>query len=88
LVPQNKKIKAYRTILVILSVVLFKRETWSLTLREKHRPRGFENRLLKRIFRPKRNEITREWRKLHNEELSYLYASSNIIRVIKSRSAR
>jgi hypothetical protein len=55
---------------------------------EKHRLRGFENRLLKRIFRPKRNEITREWRKLHNEELNYLYASSNIIRVIKSRSAR
>jgi hypothetical protein len=57
-------------------------------LREKRRPRGFENRLLRRILTPRRNKVTREWRKVHNEELIYLYASSNIIRVIKSRSVR
>jgi len=71
-----------------LSVVLYGRENWLLTLRGKRRLRGYENRLLRRIFRPKRNEVTREWRKLHNEELNYLYASLNIIRVIKSRSVR
>jgi hypothetical protein len=59
-------------------------ESWSLTLREEHRLRLFENRLLRRIFRPKRDEATGEWRRLHNEELNDLYSSPNTIRVIKS----
>jgi hypothetical protein len=59
---------SYRTI--ILSVVLYGCETWSFTLREERRLRDFENRVLRRIFRPKRDEVTGEWRKLHNEELN------------------
>jgi hypothetical protein len=66
-------------------VVLHGCETWSLTLREEHRLRVFENRVLRRIFGPKRVEVTGEWRKLHNEELSDLYSSPSIIRLIKSR---
>ena len=60
-------------------------ETWSLTLREKRTLRVFENKVLTRIFRPKRDEVTREWRKLHNKELNDLYSSPNIVQVIKSR---
>ena len=60
-------------------------ETWSLTLREERRLRVFVNRVLRRIFGPKRDEVTREWRKLHKEELNDLYSSPNIVRVIKSR---
>jgi hypothetical protein len=60
-------------------------ETSSLTLREEQRLRVFENRVLRRIFGPKRNEITGEWTKLHNEELNDRYSSPNIIRVIKSK---
>jgi len=73
---------------IILPVVLYGCETWSLTLREEHRLRVFENRVLRRIFGPKRDEVTGEWRKLHNEELHILYSSPNIIRQIKSRRMR
>jgi hypothetical protein len=60
----------------------------SLTLREEHRLRVFENRVLRRIFGPKRDEVTEGWRKLHNEELHNLYSSPSIIRMIKSRRMR
>jgi hypothetical protein len=63
-------------------------ETWSLTLREEHRLRVIENRVLRRIFGPKRDEVKGEWRRLHNEELNDLYSSPNTIRVIKSRRMR
>jgi hypothetical protein len=69
-------------------VVLYGCETWSLTLREEHRLRVFENRVLRRIFGPKRDEVTGEWRKLHNEELHDLYSSASIIRIIKLRWMR
>jgi hypothetical protein len=62
--------------------------TWSLTLREEHRLRVFENRVLRRIFGPKRDEVTGDWRKLHNEELHNLYSSPNIIRMMRSRRVR
>jgi hypothetical protein len=62
-----KKLRIYKTI--ILPVVLYECGTWSLTLREEHRLKVFENRVLRRIFGPKRDEVTGEWRKLHNEEL-------------------
>ena len=82
LLSKNLKIKIYRTI--ILPVVLYGCETWSLTLREERKLRVFENMVL-RIFGPRRNEVTGEWRRLHNEELNDLYSSPNIVRVIKSR---
>jgi hypothetical protein len=85
LLSKNLKIKIYRSI--ILPVVLYGCETWSLTLREEHRLRVFENRVL-RVFGPKRNEVTGEWRKLHNEELNDLYSLPNIVRVLKSRRMR
>jgi hypothetical protein len=69
-------------------VVLYGCETWSPTLREEHRLRVFENRVLRRIFGPKRNEVMEEKRKLHNEELRDLYSSPSIIRIIKSRRMR
>jgi hypothetical protein len=68
---KNIKIRIYKTI--ILSVVLYGCENWSLTLREEHRLRVFVNRVLRRIFGPKRDEVTGGWRKLHNEELHNLY---------------
>ena len=71
-----------------LPVVLYGCETWSLTLREEHRLRVFQNRVLRRIFGPKRDGVTGQWRKLHNEELNDLYCSPNIFRVIKSRRMR
>ena len=71
-INQNLKIKIYRTI--ILPVVLYGRETWSLTLREERRLRVFENRVLRRVFGPKRDELTGEWRELRNEELNDLYS--------------
>ena len=73
LLSKNLKIKIYRTI--ILLVVLYGCEPWSLTLREERRLRVFEKRVLRRIFGPKRDEVTREWRKLHYEELNDLYSS-------------
>jgi len=71
----------YRT--TILPVVLYGCETWSLTLREERRLRVFENMVLKRIFEHRRDEVTREWRKVHNEELKDTYSSPNIVRVLK-----
>jgi len=63
--------------------VLYGRENWSLTLREERRLRVFGSRMLRRIFGPKRDEVTREWRKLHNEELNHLYSLLSVVRVIK-----
>jgi len=68
-----------------LPVVLHGCKTWSLTLRDERKLRVFENKVLRRIFGPKRDEVTGEWRKLHNEELNDLYSSSNIFREIKPR---
>src|SRR5215475_8752369 len=86
LLSKNLKIKIYRTI--ILLVVLYGCETWSLTLREERRLRVFENRVLRRVFGPKRDEVTGEWTKLHNDELNDLYSLPNIVRVVKSRRMR
>jgi len=86
LLSKNLKIKIYRTI--ILHVVLYGCETWLLTLREERRLRVFENRVLRRMFGPKRDEVTGEWKKLHNEELNNLYSLPNIGWVIKSRRMR
>ena len=82
---QNLMVKIYRTI--IFPVVLYGCETWSLTLREEHRLRVCENRVLRRIFGPKRDGVTGEWRKLH-KEINDLYSSPDIVRVIKSRRKR
>jgi hypothetical protein len=86
LLSRNVKVKIYKTI--ILPVVLYGCETWSLTLWEEHRLRVFENGVQRRISGPKRDAVTGEWRKLHNEELHTLYSSPNIIRQIKSRRMR
>jgi hypothetical protein len=73
---------------IILPIVLYGCETWSLTLREERKLRVFENMVLRRIFGPRRDEVTGDWRRLHNEELNDLYSSLNIVRVIKSRRMR
>jgi hypothetical protein len=80
---KNIKIRICKT--TVLPVLLYGCETWSPTLQEKHRLRVFENRVLRRIFGPKRDEVTGGWRKLHNEELHDLYSSPNVIRMIKSK---
>jgi hypothetical protein len=85
LVSKNLKIKIYKT--VILPVVLYGCETWSVTLGEEHTLRVFENRVLRKIFGPKREEDG-SWRKLHSDELHSLYSSPNIVMVIKSRRLR
>ena len=85
LLTKNLKIKIYKTI--ILPVVIYGCETWSLTIREEYRLRIFENRILRRIFGPKRDE-NGEWTRLHNEKLHSLYRSPIIVRVIKSRRLR
>jgi hypothetical protein len=85
LVSKHIKIKIYRT--VVLSV-LYGCKTWSLTLREERRLRVFQNRVLRRIFGPKKDEVTREWRKQHNEKFNDLYCSPNTVRGIKSRRMR
>jgi hypothetical protein len=86
LLSKNLKIRICKTI--ILPVVLYGCETCSLTFREEHRLRVFENRVLRRIFGPMRVEVTGEWRKLHNKELHDLYSSPSIIRIIKSKRMR
>jgi len=86
LLSKNLKIKIYRTI--ILPAVLYGCETWSLPLREERRLRVFENRVLRRVFAPKRDGVTGEWRKPHNEELNDLYSLPNIVWVVKSRQMR
>jgi hypothetical protein len=86
LLYKNLKINIYR--IVILSAVLYGCEAWSLALREEYRLRVLDNRVLREVFGSKRDEETGEWRRLHNGELYGLYASSNIIRVIKSRRMR
>jgi len=86
LLSKNLKIKIYRNI--ILSVVLYGCKTWSLTLREECRLRVFETRVMMKVFGPKRDEVTGEWRKLHNEELNDLYCSPNIVCTIKLRRMR
>ena len=81
----SKKLKVNTCKTIILPVVLYGCETWSLMLREEHRLRVFGNKILRIIFGAKRDEITGEWRKLHNGELHALYSSPNIIRNLKSR---
>ena len=85
LLSTNLKIEIYRTI--ILPIILYGCETWSLTLREERKLRVFENMVLRRIFGPRRDEVTGKWR-LHKEELNDLYCSPNIVLVIKWRRMR
>ena len=86
LLSKHLKTKIYRNI--ILLVVLYGCETWLLTLREERKLRVFQNMVLRRIFGPRRDEVTGEWRRLHNEELKDLYSSPNIVRVIKWKRMR
>jgi hypothetical protein len=83
MLSKNLKIRIYKTI--ILHVARYGCKTWSLIFKEEHGVTVFENRVLRRIFGLKRDEVMREWRKLHNEELRDLYSSPSIIRIIKSK---
>jgi hypothetical protein len=83
MMSKNFESRIYKTI--ILPVILYGCETWSLILREEHRLRVFENRVLRRLFGPRRDEVTEGWRKLHNQALYKLYSSASIIRMVKSR---
>jgi hypothetical protein len=83
LLSKNLKIRIYKTI--ILPVVLYGCETLSLTLREEHKLRVSKDRVLRKIFGPKRDEVPGEWRKVYNEKLRVLYSSPSVIRIIKSR---
>jgi len=85
-ISRASHLKLYRTI--ILPVVLYGCETWSLTLLEERRLRVFENMVLRRLFGPRRDEVTGDWRRLYNEEINDLYCSPNIVRVIKWRRMR
>jgi hypothetical protein len=87
LLSKSAKVKIHKTI--VLPVVLYECETWSLTLRKEHRLRVFQKRVLRSIFLPKRDEVIGGWRKFRNEELHSLYSSTNIIiRIVKSRWKR
>ena len=86
LLSKKLKVKTYKPI--IQPVILYGCETWSLTLREEHKIRVFENKILRKIFGAKKDEITGDWRKLHSAELHALYSSLNIIRSLKSRRLR
>jgi hypothetical protein len=86
LLSKNVKVRIYKTI--ILTVVQHGCETWSLTVREEHKLRVFENRVLRRIFEPKKDGVAGGWRKLYNEGLHNLYSSASKIRIIKSRRMR
>jgi hypothetical protein len=86
LLSRNVNVEIHKTI--ILPVVLYGCETWSPILREEHRMMVFENRVLGRIFGPKRDKVTGEWRKLHNGEIHNLYSTPDIVRQVKSRRKR
>ena len=86
LLSKNLKIKIYTELQFCR--FLYGCETWTLTLSEERKLRVFENMVLRRIFGPRRKEVTGEWRRMHNEELNDLYSSTNIVRVIKSRRMR
>jgi hypothetical protein len=83
--PLSRETENYTNVMIILAAV---RNVWSLTLREEHRLRVFENKVLRRTFGPKRDDVMGEWRKLHNEELRDLYSSPSIIRIMKSKMMR
>jgi hypothetical protein len=86
LLSKNVKVRIYNTI--ILPVVLYGCETWPLAVREEHKLKVLENRVLRRIFGPKKDGVTGGWRKLYGEELHNLYSSPRIIRIVKSRRMR
>jgi hypothetical protein len=86
LLSKNVKIRTHK--IIILPVVLYGCETWSLTLREEQRLKVFENMVLRMISGPKKDAVMREWRKFHNKELHDLHSSTSIIRIIKSRRMR